>query len=434
MTTASPLKPCVSRTVKRTLKVLVVDEELPYPLLSGKRIRTFNLLKHLSNDHRIAFLCHRNSDPEELNLASAAFKDLGIRVEFLQRSLPPQTLLMPKTRLVGELVRNLVSPYPYFVQKQLSSELFSKVASISRREDVDLVHFEWTPYAAAMGKQIRKPWVIDAHNVESLIWQRYSEVETNWFKSRFIQGQWKRTVNFERKMFQGASHTVFVSQSDQAIARTQFGCRTSSVVDNGVDTAGYEFSARTYEVAPTFLFLGSLDWRPNLDGVYFLLDKVWPFIRSRYPNAHLEIVGRNPCQSLAKRILAEPNCTLHASVPDVRPFLAVAAAMIVPLRIGGGSRLKVLEAAASGLPVISTGVGIEGLELEADTHYVLADTAEQMISAVSRICNRENSAQLVRMTKSARQLIDDRYDWSSLADKLASVWQTQVAQWDFVTI
>ena len=107
--------------------------------------------------------------------------------------------------------------------------------------------------------------------------------------------------------------------------------------------------------------------------------------------------------------------------------------MIVPLRIGGGSRLKVLEAAASGVPVISTRVGIEGLDLDADTHYVLADTVEQMIAAMSSICECKEVARLTEMTQSARLLVEDRYDWSSLADKLASVWQSQVAQSELVT-
>jgi glycosyltransferase involved in cell wall biosynthesis len=206
------------------------------------------------------------------------------------------------------------------------------------------------------------------------------------------------------------------------------------VVDNGVDTAGYEFFERPRAEAKKFLFLGSLDWRPNLDAVYFLLDNVWPSIRLRYPNAHLDIVGRSPCQALIKRITAVSGCSLHANVPDVRPFLATSTAMLVPLRVGGGSRLKVLEAAAAGLPVISTAVGIEGLELEAGTYYILADTAEEMIAAVSNICERDNPSCLTKMTKAARQLVEERYDWSSLADKLASVWKSSVVQAERVTI
>ncbi len=411
--------------VKQSLSVLVVDEELPFPLLSGKRIRTFNLLRHLSKVHRITFLCHRNADPEELEAATAAIRELGITIEFLQRPLPPQTLLMPKARLVRELARNLVSPYPYFVQKQLSSELYEKVALIGQRKDFDLVHFEWTPYAAAMCKRLRKPWVIDAHNVESLIWQRYFEVEKSWLKMRFIRGQWRKTVHFERKMFQRASHIIFVSEPDQAIAVAQFGCSASTVVDNGVDTADYEFCERSHVDAPTFLFLGSLDWRPNVDAITWFLDDVWPAVRLRFPNARLDVVGRSPSLSLTKRISTEPQCTVHANVPDVKPYLRRASAMVVPLRIGGGSRLKVLEAAASGVPVISTQVGIEGLEMDAGTHYILADTQLQMIASALGVCERRRLAQLDEMTRAARQLVEVRYDWSSLADKLEGVWQAQ---------
>jgi len=332
---------------------------------------------------------------------------------------------MSKARLAIELACNLASPYPYFVQKQLSSELCAKVASISNRNDIDLVHFEWTPYAAAtMRDRAGKPWVIDAHNVESLIWRRYFEVEKNWLKARFIHRQWKKTVQFERQMFQSASHTVFVSEPDQVIAFAQFGCRASTVVDNGVDIAGYMFSERTHAESATLLFLGSLDWRPNVDAIRWFLDEIWPVVRSKHPHAKLDIVGRNPSQSLTRRISTESQCAIHANVPDVGPFLKKASALVVPLRIGGGSRLKVLEAAASGVPVISTQVGIEGLKMDAGTHYLLADTAEQMIASALAICERKGEADLHEMAKSARRLVEDRYDWSSLSSKLASVWQS----------
>lgn len=414
--------------VNRSLNVLVVDEELPYPLLSGKRIRTYQLLRHLSKSNRITFLCHKNADPNERRLASREFERLGIKVEFLKRSLPPQTLSMPKLRLFWELLRNLPSPLPYFVQKQVSGELGGRLAAIVERDDVDLVHFEWTPYAAGMVSRVRKPWVIDAHNVESLIWRRYFEVEENWGKKAFIHDQWKKTLRFERRMLENASHTVFVSQPDQEIARVQLGCKSSSVVDNGVDVTAYEFSERHAAEGTNFLFLGSLDWRPNVDAVNYLLNEIWPSVVERFPDARLNIVGRNPNQALANRILVEANCALHANAPEVKPFLASAAAMVVPLRIGGGSRLKVLEAAAAGLPVISSRIGVEGLELEEGSHYILADTSEQMVTSMRAVCQPDRIVKLMEMTKAARSVVENRYEWSFLARKLEHVWRDEVAR------
>lgn len=410
----------------RSLGVLVVDEEVPYPLTSGKRIRTFNLLKHLSSRHRITFLCHSNLDKAELRDAVQRFDELGIATVFLKRHLPKQTLLTPAPQLFVQLAFAFFSTFPYVVHKHLSGELQRQVARLANRDNIDLVHFEWTPYAAVIKKGFTKPWIVDAHNCESIIWKRYFQTERNVIKRWYMGKEWKKFERFEKKIFQAASQTVFVSEVDRSIAESVFDCRRHAVVENGVDVAQFTFNDLISRSPNKMLFLGGLDWRPNVDGVMFLLDEIWPQVRRLNPHIQLEIVGRCPSDRLIERIRNEQNVMLHANVPSVQPFLASARAMLVPLRIGGGSRLKILEAAASGLPVISSTIGAEGLDLRPEKHFIEANTSHEFTAAILE--SVRNTDRLNQMVRTARQVIECHYDWSFLAEKLELIWLKQVSR------
>lgn len=165
--------------------------------------------------------------------------------------------------------------------------------------------------------------------------------------------------------------------------------------------------------------MGSLDWRPNLDAVDQLLGRIFPAVRAESPDASLCLVGRNPPASLWRRVGATPGAELHANVADVRPYLARAAVMVVPLRIGGGSRLKILEAFAAGLPVVSTRIGAEGLAVGDDEHLILAETSDDIAAALLHRVPTGDA--LLRMTRQARQLVESRYEWDILADQLDAI-------------
>src|SRR5207237_3894426 len=168
---------------------------------------------------------------------------------------------------------------------------------------------------------------------------------------------------------------VAVSPTDAQLMRERFGAKRVEVVDNGVDTSYFRPTDGKRE-PHTVLFLGSLDWRPNQDGVQQLLDSIFPQVRAQDPATKLLVVGRNPPEWLRDRVKTCPGVELHGSVPDVRPFMARAGVLAVPLRIGGGSRLKILEALASGLPVISTRIGAEGLDLAAGRHLDVVEDCD----------------------------------------------------------
>jgi len=396
--------------------VVVVDEELPYPANSGKRIRTLNLISRLAQRHRITYLAYRGADAEETERAAAHLRSLGIETVLVDRRLPAKS----GTAFYGRLLWNLLSPLPYSVQIHKSAALRRAIRDYAATHAVDLWHCEWTPYAASLRGVVSGPWVVMAHNVESLIWQRYYETESSPLKRWYIGRQWQKFERFERRAFASAARTIAVSDEDAALARERFGAERVDVVENGVDVDYFrpDGSARNPR---SILFLGSLDWRPNLDAVQRLLDQVFPQVLREEPLARLVIVGRKPPRWLVERVGGCERVELQADVADVRPFLRQCGVMAVPLRIGGGSRLKILEALAAECPVVSTRVGAEGLCLVPGTHFVRVEAVEEMASTLVQ-CLRDPKP-LADMAALGRQVVCQRYDWSILARKLETLWQ-----------
>lgn len=407
----------------RPLRIAVLDEELPFPATSGKRIRTFNLLRRLADRHQITVLCHRNPDAAEAAAADDAFRSLGIETVIVDRTVPAKSGPVFYARLAG----NLLSPLPYSVTSHSSPALAEAVRRFAAKNRIDVWHCEWTPYAQvlrdAFGKRFPAScWSVMAHNVESLIWRRYAETEANPMKRWYVRKQLEKFEAFEKWAYSNASVPVAVSDEDAALMQEQFGVGEVAVVENGVDTEFFR-PQRDVERDPSrLLFLGSLDWRPNQDGVNLLLNEIFPRVRREVPNATLALVGRHPPEWLRVQAAATPGVRLHANVPDVRPFLATCGMLVVPLRIGGGSRLKILEALASGTPVVSTRIGAEGLKLTHGRDLHIADGSEELAAAIVR--GIRHPYELEDAAENGRRVVLQQYDWNQLAEKMDEVWWT----------
>jgi glycosyltransferase involved in cell wall biosynthesis len=418
MNTTAPLPLAPSAPAREPacrLHVVLVDEELPYPPTSGKRIRTLNLVLRLAGRHRLTYLCHRNADPGEARRAAAFLEGHGVETVVVDRAVPRKSGPLFYARLAA----NLLSPLPYSVASHTSRALRQAIADYAARHRVDLWQCEWTPYAAALEGLAGVRRLVVAHNVESLIWQRYHETEANPLKRWYIGRQWRKFEHFERRAYSEADCTVAVSAEDAARIRDRFGGGRVQVVDNGVDTCFFQ-PAPAPASPGRILFLGSLDWRPNLDAVGQLLDHVFPAVRAREPGARLALVGRNPPDWLRRQAAATAGVELHANVADVRPYLAACTVMAVPLRIGGGSRLKILEALAAGVPVVSTRVGAEGLCLEPGRHLTVVDGVADLAAALVQGLREPEAARA--QAESGRRVVVERYDWGVLADRLEQVW------------
>lgn len=393
-----------------------MNEGLAYPPKGGNWLRTLNLMLPLARRHEITYVCRGAKSREAVEQARAFYAGHGIRA-IISDDHPHENRGLA---FYGRLAANLLSPLPYSVSSHRSGAVRETIRRLARDERIDLFQFEALSYADTLAGTPARTLLM-AHNVESLIWERLHETEQNPAKRLYIRQQLNKYVRFERRVMNVASRVVAVSAEDAALLRTRFGVGDAAVVDNGVDLGFFGRDADHRSPDPRrILFLGSLDWRPNLDAIELLLSHVMPRVLAEVPDARLSIVGRNPPAGLVRRVESERGVELHADVPDVRPFLAGCGVMAVPLRIGGGSRLKILEAMAAGLPVVSSRIGCEGLTVQADRDLIVVDTEDDMAAAL--VWTMHNPERALALARSAREVVSARYDWSRLALKLEEVW------------
>jgi glycosyltransferase involved in cell wall biosynthesis len=397
------------------MNAVIVDGDVSYPATSGKRLRTLNLMLRLARRHHITYIARGQGNPAESHKAREYLGDHGIRAVIVDDPLPKKS----GPGLYLRLAANLLSPLPYSVASHVRPRMRAAVAAHAAANPVDVWQFEFFPYLATLpDPHARK--VVVAHNVESLLWQRFYESASRPLHRWYIKGQWRKYERAEQCGFAQATRVVAVSPEDAALVRARFGQPRVDVVDNGIDRAYYA-TVRPDRDPNRILLLGALDWRPNLDAMNVLLDRIFPEVRARHPAARLWVVGRNPPAGLAQRVAAMPGTELHADVADVRPYLARSGVMAVPLRIGGGSRLKILEALACGLPVVSTRVGAEGLTLRPERDLVVVEGVEGMAEGLLRCLRDPGPAQ--EMARVGRAAVLERYDWDGLALKLEQVWE-----------
>ncbi|MBP7146636.1 MAG: glycosyltransferase [Acidobacteria bacterium] len=391
-------------------RVLVLDEELPWPPDTGKRIRTLNLLERLAGQFAIDLLVH------DSGASGPAIEQL--RARGIEPHLAPSRLPAKRGPLfAARLALNLLSPLPYSVASHYRRGYRAALARLRAEREYDLLHCEWTPYARYVLDD-PLPRVIAAHNVESQVWERLAAVERSGARRAFLRLQARRMARFERRAVRAAGRATAVSAEDAAALR-RMGCGSVAVVPNGVDTDHFRPGEPGREQAHQLVFTGSMDWRPNQDALRWFVDAVLPLLR-RGGSVRLTVVGRNPPPELARPGALPPEVVLTGTVPDVRPFVSHAAVFVVPLRVGGGSRLKILEALAMERAVVSTTIGAEGLDTTEGRDIVLADDPAGFADAVERLMADE--ARRRALGRAGRALVLERYGWDAIAKIQAEFW------------
>jgi len=392
---------------------------IPYPFNSGGRLRILHLALRLARRHRITLLCLREDDRRMAGEASVFFKDHGIELIEVARAFPGKLGPMFRDRLDSRIMASIPSP----VRFQDNPHLRHALAACAADSPVDLWQAEWSPFVKSLEGLPGARKLLMAHNVDSLIWERYHKTERNRFRRWYIGRHLQKIERFERWAFEACDRIVTVTDADASLVRNRFGVPRVDVVDNGIDRSYFE-AVRPEGDPNRILFLGSLNWQPNLDAIEWLLDRIFPAVVASAPSGRLSIVGSNPPEALVRKVATLPNVELHADVADVRPYLARCGLMVVPLRIGGGSRIKILEALACGVPVVSTRVGAEGLRIRAQSEFVEADGVEAMTAALVECLRNPGPARA--MAQRGRRLVLDQYDWDRLADQLERSWERAV--------
>jgi glycosyltransferase involved in cell wall biosynthesis len=394
----------------RHLRVLVLDEEFPFPPNAGKRIRSWNLLRRLAQRHALEFMCFGPVNED----ARAVAQSVGIRLHVIE-----QPINKTGFGLYFDLFLNLFSRYPYSVSKHYTSRFRQALAALLAGGRFDLVHCEWSPYVRYLPLVNGLPTSVSAHNVESQIWQRRAEHDPHSWGKAFFALQAKKMERFERRALRSVAAITAVSDLD-AETFSKWGLANVTVVDNGVDIDAIRPTDSREEHPADLLFIASLDWFPNQDALWYFLDEIFPLIRKSDATIGVRVVGRRLPSEQATRLGRYAGVEFVGEVPDVRTEYARSSIVLVPLRIGGGSRLKILEALATGKTVVSTSIGAEGLAVENGRELVIADAPAEFAEQVLALLRDPDRRR--QLGANGRRLVETRYSWDSLVDRMDAVW------------
>ena len=394
------------------MHILWIKTELLHPVDKGGRIRTYNMLRELRRAHRVTYLTLDDGGASPNALARAGeYANEVVRVPF--RTRPKRS-----PGFYAELVANLASPLPYAVAKYRSPEMTRRLERLVAVGDVDVVVCDFLFPALNVPRALGVPTVLFQHNVEAAIWRRHYEVAANPLKRAYMREQWRRMRAYEGAECRRFDHVVAVSESDRDTIAAGYGVESVSAVPTGVDTAFFRPSGTAPREPHDLVFTGSMDWLPNEDAVVHFVEHVFPVVRRAVPGATFTVVGRHPTPRVLALAEREPGVRVTGGVPDVRPYVERAALFVVPIRIGGGTRLKIYEAMAMERAVVSTTVGAEGLPLRPGVDVVIADGDAAFADAVIRLLRAPEDAAVV--AHEGATVVRERFGWRHVAELFAA--------------
>lgn len=392
------------------MRILWVKTELLHPVDKGGRIRSYQMLRSLARSHHITYLCldDGHAAPDARQRAAEYCAELV--------TIPFRPSRKMSRAFFFDLMRNLISRLPYAVARYRCDTQRFQVAQISR--GVDLVVCDFLTPSQNIPDNLNVTTVLFQHNVEAQIWQRHASVSQNFIRRLYMREQWRRMKQFEASECRRFDHVIAVSESDAAAMRAEYGVTAVSSVPTGVDLEYFVAPARRPPGIPELLFVGSMDWMPNDDGIRWFAEKIFGLVRARVPNAILTVVGRLPSDAMRRLANQSPGIEITGTVPDVRPYFARAAVSIVPLRIGGGTRLKIYEAMAMGVPLVSTSIGAEGLPVRDGEQLLIADTPDSQSEAIVSLLLDRGRAD--RLAENALRFVHEHCSWDSVAAQFLS--------------
>jgi glycosyltransferase involved in cell wall biosynthesis len=298
-----------------------------------------------------------------------------------------------------------------------------KLGAVLRQHTYDAIVCDFLVAAGVIPWNENCSKVLFTHNVEATIWRRHYEVATNPLWKALSWREWKRMEAAERKYLGKADHVLAVSETDRNTFAAFLDPQKLTVIPTGADTDFFRPTDEN-EIPNSMVFVGSMDWLPNEDAMFYFVNEILPMILRQVPNATLSIIGRSPSSRLKTLVSRHPEIKLTGRVDDVRPYLARGAVSVVPLRIGGGTRLKIFEAMSMGKAVVSTSVGAEGLPVSNGVQFLLADDAATFAECtVTLLCSPTKRGKL---GTAARNLVEQKYSWTAVAKDFASALENVV--------
>ena len=392
-----------------TLKILFLSPRQCWPTRSGAKLREYHFLHALSRDADVDYAYF--VDPGSSPLSQVELP--------LCREVVP--VPKPGAYTIGQKLAGLVGKWPLPILNYTSPMMMDAVGKLLSKNRYDLIHLDsihMIRYAEGAGTPVVYNW----HNIESEAMKRFARTVGSGPKSWYARVTADKMEALERQMLRDDFGHIVCSERERIeLSRISPGARVS-VVENGVDTAHFQTGHGTSR-AKNIVFVGTMDYYPNVEAAISFVANIWPSIRNMVPGIQLAIVGANPTQAV-RDLGQTPGITVTGTVLDVRPYYQNALAALVPLRTGGGTRLKILEAMAAGVPVVSTPLGAEGLAVTPDTDILMANP-DDVAAWTNHLVRLANESTLVDSLASAGlELVKSRYDWQILGRKLTQTYAT----------
>jgi len=397
------------------MKILWVKAGKLLPVDTGGKIRSYNILRHLARKHAVTLLSYYGGQPDP-------DYDRSLR-EHLPGAHTIHTAA-PEGGLSQRLdyIRHLPSRAPYAVQKFTHPAVRRTVTQWLQQRRFDVAVCDFLSASLNFPHPLPSPCVLFQHNVETVLWRRMAQTETSLFHKLSYNIEAVKMERYERQALQRFHRVIAVSQQDgDEMLKLDSTCQIT-VVPTGVDTGQYQVAPPALATPPVIVFVGSMDWEPNIDAVEYFCRQMWPTILAASPGARFQIVGRNPHPRV--QALKSSSVEVTGTVPSVPEFLRSATVVVVPLRIGGGTRLKIFEAMAMGKAVVSTTIGAEGLDVTPGRDLILADDPERFAAAIIDLIR---DSALRRKYEQAAAILAAHYDWSEIATSFAEVLRQAVA-------
>jgi glycosyltransferase involved in cell wall biosynthesis len=385
------------------MNILWLSTRSPYPLISGHSMRTYHTMRNASQKHNI-FLVTFIQLEEELQE-----ENLEHLRSFCRRVFPFRIPVdESRCRLGVSAFRNLFSPLPFVAQKYNVRSMREKIREVVASENIDLVHVDLLHLSVYLAEFAEIPKIVANHNVESVRIYRWFEAEQNLLKRVYLHQQWLKLRSFEQSCMERFDSCIVVSEKDKESLEAM-GIRSRMfVVPNGTDTKYFRPSEKKPEV-DRVLWLGHMDVHTNRDAVLYFWREIFPVLRKRHPAVRMEFVGTSPPEEIVDAAKNDDRVETSGFVDDIRPHMEMASAVVVPIRIGSGTRVKILDAMALGKAIVSTSVGCEGIQVTDGEDIFIADDPEGFAEKIVTLL--KNDRIRITLEKNARRLALT-YDWS----------------------
>lgn len=397
------------------MNILFLSTENPFPPDHGHHIRTYNTLYHLAKNNNIYFIGFVKSD-SELSLNRQELEALCVSVDLFVTDYSKSRFLFLIT-----IIKSILKGYPFSVYRYFSKKAAKKMMAILEKHIINIIHIDMLHLAIYKNLFDRDRLFLTDHNVEFLRLKRWMKFERNILKKAFLFFQYLLLKRFEIQSCKEVNKCFVVSDYDKQILAKLTGKDNFSVIPNGVDTKYFK-PISTLNSKRSLVWTGSMSGPYNKDAVIYFITKIWERVKKENPDIRIVFVGKDPPQTLIQYSLKDPQIILVGYVNDVRKYMARNNIFVAPLRCGSGTKIKILNAMAMGLPVITTSIGAEGLEVKSGEDIIIADTPAEFAFNILKLWRNDKLS--LKIGSNARKTAEEKYDWNVVLKEMDTIYES----------